>query len=54
MKDSRAQHFFDVLISAIYIVIGFYLKDTTTIIEGGVLLALAITNIASPIKQQIS
>ncbi|WP_294313512.1 hypothetical protein [Prevotella sp. F0091] len=54
MKDSRAQHFFDVLISAICIVIGFYLKDTTTIIEGGVLLALAITNIASPIKQQIS
>ena len=54
LTGNRTQNIFDVVISALYIIIGLYCKDTTTVIEGGTLLTISVINIISPIKYQKS
>ena len=51
---NRTQNIFDIVISALAIIIGLYSKDTTTVIEGGALLTISVINIISPIKCQKS
>ena len=51
---NRTQNIFDIVISALAIIIGLYSKDTTTVIEGGALLTISVINIISPIKYQKS
>lgn len=51
---NRTQNIFDIVMSALFIIIGLYCKDTTTVIEGGALLTISVINIISPIKYQKS
>ena len=51
---NRTQNIFDIVMSALVIIIGLYSKDTTTVIEGGALLTISVINIISPIKCQKS
>ena len=54
LTGNRTQNIFDVVMSALFIIIGLYCKDTTTVIEGGALLTISVINIISPIKYQKS
>ena len=54
LTGNRTQNIFDIVISALAIIIGLYCKDTTTVIEGGALLTISVINIISPIKCQKS
>ena len=54
LTGNRTQNIFDVVMSALAIIIGLYSKDTTTVIEGGALLTISVINIISPIKCQKS
>ena len=54
LTGNRTQNIFDVVMSALFIIIGLYSKDTTTVIEGGALLTISVINIISPIKYQKS
>lgn len=54
LTGNRTQNIFDVVMSALFIIIGLYSKDTTTVIEGGALLTISVINIISPIKYKKS
>ena len=54
LTGNRTQNIFDIVMSALFIIIGLYSKDTTTVIEGGALLTISVINIISPIKYQKS
>ena len=54
LTGNRTQNIFDIVMSALAIIIGLYSKDTTTVIEGGALLTISVINIISPIKYQKS
>ena len=54
LTGNKTQNIFDVVMSALFIIIGLYCKDTTTVIEGGALLTISVINIISPIKYQKS
>lgn len=48
LTGNRTHNIFDVSISVFCIATGLYLKDTTMVIEGGVLLTVSVLNILSP------
>ena len=54
LTGNKIQNIFDILISTLFIIIGLYYKDTTTVIEGGALVTISVINILSPIKYQKS
>ena len=54
LTGNKIQNIFDIVISILFIIIGLYYKDTTTVIEGGTLLTISVINIISPIKYQKS
>ena len=54
LTGNKIQNIFDIVISILFIIIGLYYKDTTTVIEGGALLTISVINIISPIKYQKS
>ena len=54
LTGNRTQNIFDIVMSALVIIIGLYCKDTTTVIEGGALLTISVINIISPIKYKKS
>ena len=54
LTGNKIQNIFDILISTLFIIIGLYYKDTTTVIEGGALVTISVINILSPIKYKKS
>ena len=54
LTGNKIQNIFDIVISTLFIIIGLYYKDTTTVIEGGALVTISVINILSPIKYKKS
>lgn len=48
LRGNRTHNVFDVVISVLFIITGLCTKDTTMIIEGGLLLIIAISNYRHP------